>query len=49
VVRRERRFAQQPFASLQDLVCRRVVYGVALSMHKCIKIEDAAAVAAARQ
>jgi hypothetical protein len=30
VVRRERRFAQLPFSSLQDRVCCRDVYGVAL-------------------
>jgi hypothetical protein len=49
VVRRERRFAQLPFTSLQDLKCCRDVYGVALFVHKCMKIADAAAVAAARQ
>jgi hypothetical protein len=49
VVRRERRFAQMPFTSLQDLMCCRDVYGVALFVHKCIEIADAAAVAAARQ
>jgi hypothetical protein len=49
VVRRERRFAQLPFNSLQDLMCCRDVYGVALFVHKCMKIADAAAVAAARQ
>jgi hypothetical protein len=30
VVRWERRFAQLPFTSLQDLMCCRDVYGVAL-------------------
>jgi hypothetical protein len=49
VVRRERRFAQLPFTSLQDLMYCCDVYGVALFVHKCIKIADAAAVAAARQ
>jgi hypothetical protein len=49
VVRRERRFAQLPFTSLQDLMCCRDVYGVALFVHKCMKIADAVAVAAARQ
>jgi hypothetical protein len=49
VVRRERRFAQLPFTSLQHLMCCRDVYGVALFVHKCMKIADAAAVAAARQ
>jgi hypothetical protein len=49
VVRRERRFAQLPFTLLQDLMCCRDVYGVALFVHKCMKIADAAAVAAARQ
>jgi hypothetical protein len=49
VVRRERRFAQLPFTSLQDLMCCRNVYGVALFVHKCMQIVDAAAVAAARQ
>jgi hypothetical protein len=49
VVRRERRFAQLPFTSLQDLMCCRDVYGVALFVHKCMKIAVAAAVAAARQ
>jgi hypothetical protein len=38
-----------PFTSLQDLMCCRDVYGVALFVHKCMKIADAAAVAAARQ
>jgi hypothetical protein len=33
VVRRERRFAQLPFTSLQDLMCCRDVYGVALFVH----------------
>jgi hypothetical protein len=35
--------------SLQDLMCCRDVYGVALFVHKCMKIADEAAVAAARQ
>jgi hypothetical protein len=48
VVRRERRFAQLPFTSLQDLMCCRDVYGVAVC-EKSMKIADAAAVAAARQ
>jgi hypothetical protein len=46
VVRRERRFAQLP---LQDLMCCGDVYWVALFVHKCMKIADVAAVAAARQ
>jgi hypothetical protein len=46
VVRRER---QLSFMSLQDHMCCRDVYGVALFVHKCMKIADAAAVAAARQ
>jgi hypothetical protein len=33
VVRRERRFEQLPFTSLQDLMCCRDVYGVALLVH----------------
>jgi hypothetical protein len=45
VVRRESRFAQLPFTSLQDLVCCRDVYGVALFVHKCKKIANAAATA----
>jgi hypothetical protein len=49
VVRRERRFAQLPSTSLQDLLCCRDVYGVALFVQKSMKIADAAAVAAARQ
>jgi hypothetical protein len=51
VVRRERRFAQLPFTSLQDpMRCHHdVVYGLAIFVHKCKKIVDAAAVAAARQ
>jgi hypothetical protein len=49
VVWQERRFAQLPFTSLQDLMCCRDVYGVALFVHKCMKIAVAAAVAAARQ
>jgi hypothetical protein len=49
VVRREHRFAQLPYTSLQDLICCRDVYGVALFVHKCMKIADAAATAAARQ
>jgi hypothetical protein len=49
VVRRERRFAQLAFASLQDLMCCRNVFGVALFVHKCMKIADAAAAAAVRQ
>jgi hypothetical protein len=32
-----------PFTSLQDLMCCRDVYGVALFVHKCMKIADAAA------
>jgi hypothetical protein len=35
--------------SLQDLMFCRDVYGVALFVHKCMKIVDAAAVANARQ
>jgi hypothetical protein len=46
---RERRFAQLPFSSLQDLMSCRDVYGSALFVHKRMKIADAAAVAAARQ
>jgi hypothetical protein len=34
---------------VQDLMCCRDVYGVALSVHKCMKIADAAALAAAKQ
>jgi hypothetical protein len=34
---------------LQDLMCCRDVYGVALFVHKCMKLADAAAVAAARK
>jgi hypothetical protein len=49
VVRRERRFAQLPISSLQNLMCCRDVSGMALFVHKCMKIADAAAVAAARQ
>jgi hypothetical protein len=49
VVRRGRQFSQLPFTSLQDLMCCRDVYGVALFVHKCMKIADAAAEAAARQ
>jgi hypothetical protein len=49
VVRRERRCAQLPFMSLQDLMCCCDVNGVALSVHKCMKGADAAAAAAARQ
>jgi hypothetical protein len=49
VVRRERRIAQLPFTSLlQDLMCCGENYGVALFVHKCMTIADAAAVAAAR-
>jgi hypothetical protein len=33
VVRRERRYAQSPFTSLQNLMCCRDVYGVALFLH----------------
>jgi hypothetical protein len=44
VVRRERRFAHLPFTSLQDLMCCRDVYGVALFVHECMKTADAAAV-----
>jgi hypothetical protein len=47
VLRRERRFAQLPFTSLQDLMCCRD--GGAVFVHKGMKIADAAAVAAARQ
>jgi hypothetical protein len=47
VVRRERLFAILPFMALQDLMC--CVYGGALFVHKCMKIADAAALAAARQ
>jgi hypothetical protein len=46
VVRREH---QLSFMSLQDHMCCRDVYAVALFVHKCMKIADAAAVAAARQ
>jgi hypothetical protein len=49
VFRLECRFAHLPFTSLQDLMCCRDVYGVALFVHKCTKIADAAAVAAVRQ
>jgi hypothetical protein len=49
VVRRERRCAQLPLTSLQDFMCFRDVYGMALFVHKCMKFADAAAVAAARQ
>jgi hypothetical protein len=49
VVRRKRQFAQLPFTWLQDLMCCRDVCGVALFVHKCMKIADAAAEAAARQ
>jgi hypothetical protein len=49
VVRQERRFAQLPLTLLQDLMCCSNVYEVALFVHKCMKIADAAAVAAARQ
>jgi hypothetical protein len=48
VVRREHRFGQLPFTPLQDLMCCPDVYEVALFVHKCMKIADAAAVAAAR-
>jgi hypothetical protein len=41
------RFAQLPFMSLQDLMCCRDVYGLALFVHKCMKVVDAAATAAA--
>jgi hypothetical protein len=34
---------QFPFALLQDLLCCRDVYGVALFVHKCMKTADAAA------
>jgi hypothetical protein len=47
VIRRERCLTQLPFASL--LMCCPVVYGVALSVHKCLNVTDAAAEAAARQ
>jgi hypothetical protein len=40
VISRERRFAQLPFTPLQDLIGD--VYGVALCVHKCMKIADAA-------
>jgi hypothetical protein len=49
VVRRERQFAQMPFTSLQNLMCCRDVYGVALVVHKCMEIAYAAATAAAKQ
>jgi hypothetical protein len=49
VVGRERRFAQLPFASLQDLMCCRDVFGVALFVPKCMKFAGTAAVAAAKQ
>jgi hypothetical protein len=49
VIKRERQFAQLPFMSSQDLMCCHDVYGVALFVHKCMKIADAGAVAAARQ
>jgi hypothetical protein len=49
VVWRERRFAQLSIASLQDLMCCRDVFGVALFVQKGMKIADAAALAAARQ
>jgi hypothetical protein len=49
VVRRKRRIAQLPFPSLQDLMCCHDVYRVALFVHKCMKIANVAAVAAARQ
>jgi hypothetical protein len=40
VVRRECRFAQMSVTSLQDLMSCHDVYGVALSVHKCMKIAD---------
>jgi hypothetical protein len=51
LLRRERRFTQLTFSSIQDLMCCHGVYGVALDVHKCMKIAGAAftAVAAARQ
>jgi hypothetical protein len=49
LVRRERRFAQLSFTSLQDLKRCHDVYGVALFVHQCMKIADEAAEAAARQ
>jgi hypothetical protein len=49
MVRRERRFAQLPNTSLHDLFCCRDVYRVAIFVHKCMKIADAAAADAARQ
>jgi hypothetical protein len=49
VVRRERRFSQLSFTSLQDLMCCCDVYGVALFVHKCVKIVDEAAAGAARR
>jgi hypothetical protein len=45
VVRREHRFAQWPFTTLQDLMCCRDVYEMALFEPKCMKIADAAATA----
>jgi hypothetical protein len=49
VVRRKLQFAQLPYTLLQELMCCRDVYGVAMFMHKCMKIADAVAVATARQ
>jgi hypothetical protein len=49
VVGREYRFSQLLFISLQDLMCCRAAYRVALVVYKCRKIAAAAAAAAARQ
>jgi hypothetical protein len=49
VVRRERRFTQLPFMSLQDLMSCRDVYGVALFVHKRMQIADVAGNLDARQ
>jgi DUF1365 family protein len=38
LVRRKRRFAQLPFKSLQDLMCSRDVYVLALFVHECMTI-----------
>jgi hypothetical protein len=40
VVRREHRSTQLPFTSLQDLMCCRDVYVVALFVRKCMKLAD---------
>jgi hypothetical protein len=44
-----RRFAQMHFTLLQDLMCCRGVYVLALFVHKCMKIADAASAVTARQ